>query len=232
MKSQLVTVPNPRRRLLKAGLDSLPRMFKTTLLVGVLTLSTPAHAGLIGFYPFDGPDPQNDSSPSAAHLTSAGADPSHLPAGGLEGGAYSFNGSQRWVAPIDIDPFTRPQLTMGAWVKTSNLNPGLRKIIGSDDGGWDRTLGLDDRDGPFRYTTFIGNGSPAAGAPGPKSTNQWTFIAVTYDEPSLTLSFYVDLDAVSAEPLSAVTLPTGFGSGFTTIAIGSLRPDNADEGWR
>lgn len=98
--------------------------------------------------------------------------------------------------------------------------------------GWDRTIGLDDRDGPFRYTTFIGNGSPANGAPGPQNTNQWSFIAVAYDGASLQLSLYVDLNAATLEPLTPVTVPTGFGGGFATVAIGGLRPDNANEGWQ
>ncbi len=47
-------------------------------------------------------------------------------------------GQQRLVAPININPASLPQLTMGAWVKTASLNSGLRKVIGHDDGGWDR----------------------------------------------------------------------------------------------
>jgi hypothetical protein len=196
-----------------------------------MAMASSGRAALIGFYPFSPVVPTADRSGMGADLQSAGADPELLPTGGFEGAAYAFNGSQRWIAPIDINPGTLPVMTMGAWVKAGSLAPGLRKIMGSDDGGWDRTIGLDDREGPFRYTSFIGNGPPAVGGPGPISTNHWTFIAVSYDGNSGQLSLYVDEDAITSEPLSVVTVPAAFGSGFATTAIGGLRPDNAAEGW-
>lgn len=208
-----------------------PRVLGTSLFLLGMAWCVAARAALIGFYPFDGPDPQQDASGQGQHLQSVGADPVHDPAGGFEGGAYVFDGSQRWVSPINIDPFILPQMTMGAWVKTSTLVPGLRKFIGSDDGAWDRSIGLDDRDGPFRYMTFTGSG-PLVGAPGPKSTHQWSFVAVTYDENTLELALYVDLDAHTTEPLTAVTAASSFGGGFQTVAVGSLRPDSAAESWQ
>ncbi len=200
------------------------------LLMAIISCSS-LHAALLGFYPFDGNEPQADASGTGRDLESVGADPTFQATGGFEGGGYSFDGNQRWVAPIDINPGTLPQMTMGAWVKTASLAPGLRKIMGSDDGGWDRTIGLDDREGPFRYTSFIGNGNPALGGPGPVSTNQWTFFAVTYDSVNSQLTMYIDLDAVSREPLVGVTVPSSFGSGFDRIAIGAIRPDVQSEGW-
>ncbi len=202
-----------------------------SLLLAALMASAAARGELIGFYPFDGTDPVQDASGKGARLESASADPTHLPTGGLEGGAYEFDGTQRWVAPINIDPAVLPQVTMGAWVRTSSLVPGLRKILGTDNGGWDRSIGLDDRDGPFRFTSFIGNGTPATGTPGPTSVHQWAFVAVTYDEVTTELAMYVDTDAVTTEPLVPVIVPTGFMGGFDTVAIGGLRPDNAAEAW-
>src|SRR6186713_453859 len=118
------------------GQTRCSRWLRTHLLLAGLALSSTVQAALIGFYPFDGPNPQDDASPLGRDLQSVAADPTHQPAGGLEGGAYYFDGTQRLIAPIDINPGTLPQITMGAWVKTASLTPGLRKFIGSDDGGW------------------------------------------------------------------------------------------------
>src|SRR5690606_31268793 len=131
---------------------------RTAFAVGMVSLCATAHATLQGFYPFDGEDPTQDASGIGRTLESASADPSHLADGGYEGGAAAFDGTQRWLVPLDINPDIMPKMTMGAWVKTANLTPGLRKVLGSDDGGWDRSIGLDDREGPFRYTSFNGTG--------------------------------------------------------------------------
>lgn len=200
-------------------------------LLSCFLLLPSGQAALVGFYPFDDPDPTADASGSGNNLQSVTADPTFVAAGGFEGGAYRFNGQQRLVAGIDINPTTLPQLTIGAWVRTDSLTPGLRKIMGSDNGGWDRTIGLDDREGPFRYTSFIGNGPPANGTPGPRNTTQWTFMAAVYDNDNGQATLYVDLDAATLEALPGVSVPTGFGSGLSNLSIGNLRSDTSDEGW-
>jgi hypothetical protein len=206
------------------------RTLGVALLVAATSLLLNTHAALVGFYPFDAVDPKEDASGQGRTLESVSADPGQLTTGGFEGGAASFNGAQRWIAPIDINPESLPKMTMGAWVKTANLAPGLRKVLGSDDGGWDRTIGLDDRNGPFRYSSFTGSGI-ATGTPGPANTNQWTFFAVTYDEEALQLALYVDVDSVTQEALTPVTAPTTFALGMPTVSIGSVGPGSAGEGW-
>ncbi|NCF94364.1 MAG: choice-of-anchor D domain-containing protein [Verrucomicrobiaceae bacterium] len=188
----------------------------------------------IGFYSFDdAAAPMTDDSASGNDLVSATADPTYVDDGGVEGGAYDFDATHLEI-PIDVNPGTIPELTMGAWVKTSDLSEGQRKIMGHDNGGWDRTIGLDARaagDG-FRYTSFIGNGRPAVGTPGPESEDDWTFIAAVYDHPNNRVTVYVDVDSSTTEDtLVGVTEPTGFGDGFPTMSLGSLRPDNTAEGW-
>jgi hypothetical protein len=202
-----------------------------------LTASIPfsdPSAALIGFYTFDDPaNPLRDESTRGNHLSLvAGAEPALRPDEGFRDGAYQFAGAQRLIAPININPAEKPALTMGAWVKFTDSS-GLRKVIGSDDGGWDRTIGIDNRDdGITRYTTFIGNGPPLRGTPTPSNPEAWSFIAATYNQVSGQVVMYVDLDATTTDdPLVAVSGPTGFGSGFPTTAIGGLRPDNANEGW-
>ena len=206
---------------------------KATIAACLLT-AVPSHAELIGFYPFDNAqDPLKDASGKGNDLQGGIADPTYLSSAGIEGGAFSYNGGQRLVSPIDINADALPALTMGAWVKTATLISDLHKVIGQDDGGWDRVIGLDNRDdGVFRYTTFIGTGAPLRGTPAPRSTNDWTFLAVSYDQTINELNLYVDLDSITiGDALNPFTAATGFGSGLTTASIGSIRADNDSEGW-
>ena len=82
--------------------------------------------------------------------------------------------------------------------------------MGGGNGGWDRTIGLDNREGDFRYTAFVGNAPPVAGTPGPESTDDWTFLAATFDEPNDEVIVYVDTDVSSLDDdLVAVAGPMG-----------------------
>jgi hypothetical protein len=62
--------------------------------------------------------------------------------------------------PMSIDAEAAPELTViSVWSSaTADKNP-LRKLYGSDDGGYDRAAGIDDRaaDGS-NYTVFAGSG--------------------------------------------------------------------------
>ena len=198
---------------------------------------------IMAFYSFDdAADPFNDDSGNGNHLTSVGADPAYEETGGFEGGGMLYSdaggadarGDQRLIAPLDINPATEPQLTMGAWVRTDTLTSDLYKVMGHDDGAWDRTIGLDNRGGGFRYTAFTGtnNNEPVAGTPGPENTEDWTFLGVTYDEETATVSVFIDLDASTTDDsLVKVSEPTLMGPGLNEVSIGSIRPDNANEGW-
>jgi hypothetical protein len=174
-----------------------------------------------------------DSSGNNRDLTgTAGTNPVWGADSGFDGtGAYDFS-NDRLIAPIDVNPGVMNKMTWGGWVRTDDLSAGLRKIMGHDNGGWDRTIGLDNRSGSFRYTTFTGIGRPVVGSPGPANTTDWTFVAAAHDQSAGTVTFYVDLDASTTdEPLQSFTEPATFGSGWGTFAIGGLRPDSASEAW-
>jgi len=194
------------------------------------------YQALIAFYPFDDPkNPLKNVTGKGADLTvPAGAGPTYNATGGIEGGAYVFSGTQRLVSLVDINPLVQPKLTMGAWVKTSSLVSGRRKVIGADNGSYDRCVGLDDRNGAFRYTTWLGGTTPPlGGTPAPESTNAWTFLAVSYDEDLHSLTLYVDLDvSTTNDALVATESATGFGPSYDTTAIGGYRPTATSEGWK
>ncbi len=192
-------------------------------------------SALLAFYPFDDEtNPLRDESGHDRTLQLVeGFEPDHVPDEGHEGSAYRFYGAQRLVSPVNTTPTVTPRLTMGAWVKTSNIDAGLRKIIGAD-AGWSRVIGLDDRGAEgFSYTGFHGGGVTSNVAAAPESYDDWTFIAATYDQPAATMTIYVALYADDpASELIAVTRSTSFGNHHATTAIGSLRPDNNSEGWQ
>jgi hypothetical protein len=193
-----------------------------------------ADAELLAFYSFDEQgDPLADSSGNNRDLTgTAGTNPVWGANIGFDGtGGYDFT-DDRLIGPIDVNPGVMNAMTWGAWVRTDNLTAGLRKIMGHDNGGWDRTIGLDNRSGSFRYTSFTGIGRPVVGPSGPANTTDWTFLAAAHDQSAGTVTFYLDLDAATTEDaLESYSESATFGSGFTTFAIGGLRPDNNSEAW-
>ncbi len=206
----------------------------TLILLTAAAVAMPARAELIGFYPFDPQaTPTTDASGKGNDLASTGNDPAYEADGGLSGGAYRYDGAQHLVSPININPDVLPNLTMGAWVRPTSLVPDLRKVIGQDDGGWDRVIGLDNRSGPFRYTGFTGFGPGPEELPAPTSTEQWAFIAAAYDEFGLLMTIYVDTDAntVGDDLFSIDVNDTFFLGGVETTAIGNIRADQLVEGW-
>lgn len=211
-----------------------PSLYRGLFLGALLLIFQSACAELLAFYSFDDQaEPLADSSGNNRDLTgTAGTDPVWGATTGFDGtGAYDFSGD-RLIGPIDVNPVAMSGMTWGAWVRTDDLSSGLRKIMGHDNGGWDRTIGLDNRNGSFRYTSFTGIGRPVVGAPGPANTTDWTFVAAAYDQAAGTVTVYLDLDAATTdEALESFTEDATFGSGFATFAIGGIRPDNESEAW-
>ena len=198
-----------------------------------------ANAELIAHFEFDGDatdsvgeffidgEPMGDAEPSAEGTGFDGT-----------GQAYRFGGAGNIVVPLDVSSFEFPELTVSMWIKPDQQvvdNPGLYKTFGHDDGGWDRTFGLDNRvpDGVYRYAAFTGGAGPGptedTGSP---ITTEWTFMAVSWetdlnDETLGTVTTYVSdggmLNSVSQDLFNT--------TGFPDFAIGSLRPDNFAEGF-
>ncbi|MCB1097802.1 MAG: choice-of-anchor D domain-containing protein, partial [Verrucomicrobiae bacterium] len=188
---------------------------------------------LLGFYTFDdSANPNADSSASGNDLEPGGAEPVYEANGGFEGGAYDFTGANL-VIPINLNPTVVPELTVGAWVKTSALDPGLHRVISTDNGGWDRAIGLDSRDpdGSYKFSAFHGGGV-VSGLPAPEDEDAWSFFAGSFSEADKTLTLFLDLDASSTnDPLQTVTFEgTTFGAGSTVTSLGSLTPTGG-EGW-
>ena len=227
MRRRPIAVAVPVRSTRVTGL----RVRRLLLIVTMCLLTTSTlRADLIAYYPFD-----EDSSDQSGNGNDGFDDGDAQPAGAFTGfvdGAYEFEGQGHVIIPLDINSIEYPDLTVTMWVKPDESivdAPGLYKTFGHDDGGWDRTFGLDNRGGPFRYAAFTGGAGPGpTNTTGSPVTSEWTFLAsvwsVDVDQGTGTVTFYANGKSVE-QPLNDTT------SVHFESAIGNLRPDNFAEGW-
>jgi hypothetical protein len=192
-----------------------------------------ASADLIAHYKFDGDTTDATGEDFNEGFEDGDAFPTGEPGFDGTGEAYGFEGQGHVIVPIDLGPEEYPDLTVTMWVKPDESiidSPGLYKTFGHDDGGWDRTFGLDSRNGEFRYAAFTGGAGPEpTETTGVPITSDWTFLGAVWDtdeddDTVGTITFYVNQEVVS-EPLNNTS------SAHLEAAIGNLRPDNFNEGW-
>jgi hypothetical protein len=135
--------------------------------------------GLMAFFPLNGDAKDVSGNQRHGQIHRAGRTKD-----GYEGGAFYFNGTNSYIqAPVYINADESPRLTVGAWVKVSEKAVARRKIrqvISNDDGGFDRSLGLDYRSGEFGWSAFSGDNGVLGSLP--ITSNKWTFVAVVYDQ--------------------------------------------------
>ena len=94
---------------------------------------------------------------------------------------------------------------MGGWVRSfSDWPPVIQQIISHDNGGYDRSLGIDWRGGGTGWSAFCGEGGVLGAVP--NIVSQWTFVAVVYDQNAQTVRLQVD-DMVLTK--TGVTLGSG-----------------------
>ncbi|MHC1724768.1 MAG: SBBP repeat-containing protein [Syntrophobacteraceae bacterium] len=164
--------------------------------------------GLVAFYPFNGN--ADDAGGGGRHASVYYA----TLAGGYEGEAYYFNGGTAYLeAPVDINPGRYLQLTIGAWAKPDSAAP-RQVLLSHDDGGYDRTLCIDDRCGDS-WSIFTGSGVLGVGGNLPVDTGQWTFLAASYTNPGCRLM-------ASNDSASVACYTSGTpGTGFKTLYMGA-----------
>lgn len=118
--------------------------------------------------------------------------------------------------PINVNPSSLPSMTWGAWIYAESFGEqSVGKVLSHDNGGYDRTLGLDYRSGTSNsgttsYATFTGFGVLSASEQA--ETGKWVHLTATYT-PTLT-SLYLNGVFYSSAASS-------FGSGLTSMVIGS-----------
>ncbi len=188
----------------------------------------PGRLDPIARYTFDSGEPLDDSG-NGRDGTAKGDAFTAGPDSGVtgDGEAFQFGGAGQVEIPVDINSSTLSDLTVTMWVKPGDLvpdSPGLYRAFGHDDGGWDRAFGLDNRNGDFRWAAF--NGAGVTGPMPTPVTSEWTFVAAVWDTgpDETTVRLHANENNIT-EPI------TNTPSRFVTSAIGSLRPDNFNEGW-
>lgn len=147
-----------------------------------------AFGQLIAYYSFnDGT--ANDTSGNGFNATYNGAT---ITSSGYSGGAFAFNGTSSsyiQINSLNINSSSYPTLTMGAWVSTNEVGSIIRQVISHDDGGFDRSLGLDSRGGLNGWSTFVGAGVLAGQT---ATVGTWTFVAVAYNQTAGTAMLYIN----------------------------------------
>ena len=130
---------------------------------------------------------------------------------GREGESYRFSGGGINI-PIDLGPRTRPQLTLGAWVKpVAVASPYRRRVLTTSTRSFDRGLHLDSRIGETEsgVTRYAAPGGDGVGmiAGRPASTNQgWIFCAVVYDARNASTLLMVDDEVFAGEATQNTTV--------------------------
>jgi hypothetical protein len=163
--------------------------------IGLACAAPSAQAALIGYYTFE--DSVADVSGNGNHGTMGPAAPTYT-ANGHQGGAYQFGagGQNTYVTvPVNINPSALPKVTFGAWFNADGADAVIRGLISHDNGGFDRTLTVDTRngDGAVNWQMFTGAGTAHfGGATGNVVPDAWTFVAVVYDLLANTSCLYVN----------------------------------------
>lgn len=140
--------------------------------------------GLVAYYPFN--KDTKDYSEEGNDGTNYGA----VFVEGKNGKALSFDGKDNFVyAPVNINPIPMPQMTMAAWVKTED-DTKIRKAICHDNSGYDRCIGIDNRQGGEGWSCFAGDGKILGYDA--ITIDKWTFIAAVYDQMAGTVKLFVD----------------------------------------
>ncbi len=166
------------------------KIFSIGLVVCCLLFGTfgVANASLIAYYDFEGN--ANDTTGNGYDGSVYGAT---LTTGYNGSQGYAFDGINDYISiDLDINPTVLPQLTMGAWVSADKADR-IRQVISHDNGMYDRTLGIDTRGEPgssYGWSAFSGSGNVLGDFD--IDLNQWTFIAVAYDQSTQGVMLYVN----------------------------------------
>lgn len=192
-----------------------------------LASASVARADLIAFYTFDngtvdfGAGTVTDVSGNGrtGTLSGTGGLGGTLPtsAAGFEGQALDFNGTNQFVrlTTVNIDPSASPQLTMGGWFSADDATR-LQALISQDNGNFDRSLYVDNRDGTdgaeFEWSAFRASG--VVGGPNVGTTpTPYVFVALRHNQATGT--FALDVDGVR---LTRTGVAYNAGHAFTEIA--------------
>ena len=112
---------------------------------------------------------------------------------------------------LDVNPTAMPQMSWGAWVTPTSIAP-ITQVLSHDDGGYDRSLGIDWRGGVSgEYSAFTGSGVAGDGVQA--TAGEKVFVAAVYDNDAGSMSMWVNGHKTTAT--------TSFGTGNDYFLIGA-----------
>lgn len=104
--------------------------------------------------------------------------------------AVKFNGNAFIKVPKNINPNVMPNLTVSFWAKPE-VDNRLTTLFSHDNGGYDRTIAIDNRGiRQWRWTVYAGSSQAVKEVIIDKS--KWTFIAASFDKNSGKVLMCVD----------------------------------------
>lgn len=187
-----ITVPNPTETSTPSG---------TT--IGVPT------EGLIDFFSFDS-TPNPEKMPNVS-LTSDRF--------GKANGAYHFSGDEAYVqVDFNINPDVHPALSFSAWTRYVPLDvsdpPSRARIISHDNGAYDRSMGIDNRN-PNKISSWsIFAGSEGVLGAVPLEAGVWLQLTTVYDQSQSKALFYINGKLVASSDEAKL------GEGYDYLYIG------------
>lgn len=154
---------------------------------------SPTANSLVALYTFDD-GTLRDVSSSDNKMCRGLGNPTIVPSG-YQGSGMFFDGASYLRSDVLIHPSVRPQLTMGAWVRLTNTAVSST-LFSHDNGGFDRTVAIDNRGGGTGWSAFAGSGGGVGGTGVlgflPAVSAQWQFVATVYDAVNQKVRLYVD----------------------------------------
>lgn len=129
--------------------------------------------------------------------------------------AFAFSGDTSFIeSAVNINPDALPVCTMVTWAKFTGdeASESTQQVVSHDDGGYDRSIGLDGRAGKWGWSCFVGNQSVAGGFR--VEPNKWTFLAAVYDQPAKKVTFYAGDEKIEVNEVE-------MGNGLEIVRVGS-----------
>ncbi|MGB0904446.1 MAG: LamG domain-containing protein [Mangrovicoccus sp.] len=157
----------------------------TSLATAVPLLAAPAlavPANLIALYQFDSADASDSSGNGNDGIEKGGVSytASFDASMGLAAQFSAQTGLSGINTLININYSNYNQLTMGAWVKSTDLTRKRQAILSHDNGGYDRSLVVDDRGDSAGADYAVFTGQYVADVDNTFDSS-WVHLAVTYD---------------------------------------------------
>lgn len=134
---------------------------------------------------------------------------------GVADNAFAFTGNASFIeSAVNINPDALPVCTMVTWAKFTGdpASESTQQVVSQDDGGYDRSIGLDNRAGKWGWSCFVGNRSVAGGFQ--VEPNKWTFLAAVFDQPAQKVTFYAGDEKIEVNEVE-------MGNGLEIVRVGS-----------